>query len=98
MRVAGNSFSCFNYGLMVVMLCCKCRVLVDKQTEPAVVVNCTAKDLSVDWIHNHLYWTEDSRVHMSSMCGKLQTVVAEDPNKPFSIVVDPINRWAMMRS
>ncbi|XP_046678912.1 low-density lipoprotein receptor-related protein 4-like [Homalodisca vitripennis] len=65
---------------------------VDKPIVPKLIAKSMAKSLAVDWLQDHLYWTVDTRIHMSTMDGSMQAVVAEDPDKPLSIAVDPVNR------
>ncbi|XP_033739184.1 low-density lipoprotein receptor-related protein 6-like [Pecten maximus] len=56
----------------------------------------TPEGIAVDWLYNHVYWTDVSppKIEVMSYDGKLRrSLVTESLDKPRAIVVDPSQGW-----
>lgn len=64
---------------------------------PVVESNITVADgLAVDWIYNHIYWTDVdlSSINVANFDGSMQkTLITDNLHKPRAIVVNPGEGW-----
>ncbi|GFY71990.1 low-density lipoprotein receptor [Trichonephila inaurata madagascariensis] len=56
----------------------------------------TVDGIAVDWIYDHIYWTDNVRnkIEVTDNTGKIRkTIVSKDLEEPRAIVVDPLDGW-----
>ena len=56
-----------------------------------------SEGLAVDWIHNHIYWTDTKlkRIEVANINGGQRTILFSGINNLRDIIVDPINRFVL---
>lgn len=83
------------------------RAPIDEGTQRTVVIGdqlITSDGLAVDWIYNHLYWTDTGKNHieLSDLQGNMRKILIRDQlEEPRAIALNPLdglvyflhNRW-----
>ncbi|XP_017776148.1 PREDICTED: very low-density lipoprotein receptor-like isoform X2 [Nicrophorus vespilloides] len=72
---------------------------IDEGNERSVVITddiTTSDGLAVDWIYNHIYWTDTGRntIELANFEGQMRKVLIKDELKePRSIALNPMDGW-----
>ncbi|XP_030029447.1 very low-density lipoprotein receptor isoform X7 [Manduca sexta] len=72
---------------------------IDEGTQRTVVIGeqlITSDGLAVDWIYNHLYWTDTGKNHieLSDLQGNMRKILIRDQlEEPRAIALNPIDGW-----
>ncbi|XP_071454305.1 very low-density lipoprotein receptor isoform X2 [Hetaerina americana] len=72
---------------------------IDEGREHSVVIKdelTTADGLAVDWIYNHIYWTDTGRntIVLANFEGSMRKVLIQDNvQQPRAIALNPLNGW-----
>ncbi|KAG8239911.1 hypothetical protein J437_LFUL014957, partial [Ladona fulva] len=72
---------------------------IDEGRERSVVIKddiTTADGLAVDWVYNHIYWTDTGRntIELANFEGNMRKVLIQDKiNEPRAIAVNPLDGW-----
>ncbi|XP_077296049.1 low-density lipoprotein receptor 1-like isoform X4 [Arctopsyche grandis] len=72
---------------------------IDEGSERTVVISkqlITSDGLAVDWIYNHLYWTDTGKntIELSNLEGNMRKVLIRDSlEEPRAIALNPIDGW-----
>ncbi|XP_063238567.1 very low-density lipoprotein receptor isoform X3 [Bacillus rossius redtenbacheri] len=72
---------------------------IDEGSERVVVIKdslTTSDGLAVDWIYNHIYWTDTGRntIELANFEGNMRKVlVRDDLEEPRAIAVNPLDGW-----
>lgn len=79
-----------------IIIICICRAPIDEGNERTVVISkklITSDGLAVDWIYNHLYWTDTGKntIELSNLEGNMRKVLITDNlEEPRAIALNPI--------
>ncbi|XP_022822362.1 very low-density lipoprotein receptor-like isoform X4 [Spodoptera litura] len=72
---------------------------IDEGTQRTVVIGdqlITSDGLAVDWIYNHLYWTDTGKNHieLSDLQGNMRKILIRDQlEEPRAIALNPLDGW-----
>ncbi|CAH2989503.1 unnamed protein product [Chilo suppressalis] len=72
---------------------------IDEGTQRTVVIGeqlITSDGLAVDWIYNHLYWTDTGKNHieLSDLQGNMRKILIRDRlEEPRAIALNPLDGW-----
>nr|CAL47126.1 lipophorin receptor [Blattella germanica] len=72
---------------------------IDEGTERTVVIKdelTTSDGLAVDWIYNHIYWTDTGKntIELANFEGNMRKMLIQDSlEEPRAIAVNPIDGW-----
>ncbi|KAL0901716.1 hypothetical protein ABMA27_006898 [Loxostege sticticalis] len=72
---------------------------IDEGTQRTVVIGdqlITSDGLAVDWIYNHLYWTDTGKNHieLSDLQGNMRKILIRDKlEEPRAIALNPLDGW-----
>ncbi|XP_049880461.1 very low-density lipoprotein receptor isoform X5 [Pectinophora gossypiella] len=72
---------------------------IDEGSQRTVVIGdqlITSDGLAVDWIYNHLYWTDTGKNHieLSDLQGNMRKIVIRDQlEEPRAIALNPLDGW-----
>nr|XP_037288057.1 LOW QUALITY PROTEIN: very low-density lipoprotein receptor-like [Rhipicephalus microplus] len=72
---------------------------IDKGTPVKVIIDKdlhVADGLAVDWIYNHIYWTDtaQNRISVADLDGRMRRALfSEELDEPRAIVVNPLEGW-----
>ncbi|CAH1982642.1 unnamed protein product [Acanthoscelides obtectus] len=72
---------------------------IDEGNERTTVISddiTTSDGLAVDWIYNHIYWTDTGRntIELSNFDGKMRMVlIKDDVDEPRAIALNPMEGW-----
>ncbi|XP_072161626.1 low-density lipoprotein receptor [Bemisia tabaci] len=72
---------------------------IDEGSEKSIVIQderTTSDGLAVDWIYNHIYWTDSQRntIELSNFEGNMRkTLFKHDLGEPRAIALNPIDGW-----
>lgn len=81
------------------LVCRHFRAPIDEGTEQIVVLQdktVTSDGLAVDWIYNHIYFTDTKRytIEIMNFDGNMKKVLIQDDLEiPRSIALDPLDGW-----
>lgn len=73
------------------------RAPIDEGSEQTVVISeqlITSDGLAVDWIYNHLYWTDTGKntIELSNLEGNMRKILITDGiEEPRAIALNPID-------
>lgn len=76
------------------------RAPIDEGNDRTVVIKhglTTADGLAVDWIYNHIYWTDTGKntIELASYEGNMRKVlIKDDLEEPRAIAVNPLDGYA----
>lgn len=75
------------------------RAPIDEGNERTVVIDrdlTTSDGLAVDWIYNHIYWTdaEKNTIELANFEGNMRkTLIKDHVQEPRAIAVNPLEGW-----
>jgi len=78
-------------------ICAVCRAPIDEGSERTVVIKdelTTSDGLAVDWIYNHIYWTDTGKntIELANFEGNMRKVLIQDSlEEPRAIALNPID-------
>lgn len=88
------SYCCSSYSVWTGSSCCSAPI--DTGAPTKVIINKdlhVADGLAVDWIYNHVYWTDTAQnlISVADLDGKnRKALFSEDLDEPRAIVVNPL--------
>lgn len=78
------------------------RAPIDEGTQRTIVIKkdlTTADGLAVDWIYNHIYWTDTGKntIELANFEGNMRKILVQDAlEEPRAIAVNPLDGWVVI--